>query len=68
MLLREMFGEKKIKGGRAIREYLGWSHGKFFRNLDKLKEKGAVWIELYGRPPRRYLCSYPSKLEDYKER
>jgi hypothetical protein len=58
--------EKPLNGGEEICTFLGWSQSKLYRKLPELKGNAVVWYEWHGRPPRRYLSSYPSLLIDYK--
>ncbi len=55
-----------LQGREAIRAFLGWEWGKYYRKLPDLINAGRVWYEWCGRPPHKQPCSYPILLLRYK--
>ena len=46
-----------------ILKIFGWSRAKFFKNLPELKSAGVVFNRYQGRPPKRRLCAFPSRIQ-----
>ena len=55
--------EQLLKGAKRIYAYLGWSRSKFYSVLPELISSTVVFKMWLDKPPREYLCSYPSRLQ-----
>lgn len=48
-----------------ILKVLGWSERKFYYNRNELVELGIVFYRREGRPPRRKIYAFPSRIQRY---
>jgi len=49
----------------GILKTLGWSKAKFYYKKKELISSGVVFYRNQGRPPRRRLCAFPSKIKNW---
>jgi len=45
-----------------ILRILGWSRRKFFMQREDLQSAGAIFYRKQGRPPRKRICAFPSRI------
>lgn len=43
----------------------GWSRRKFYYKLQELRSCGVVMYRYEGRPPRKRICAFPSKIQKW---
>lgn len=48
-----------------ILEVFGWSRRKFFYWRQELKDAGVIFYRNEGRPPRRRVYAFPSRIQKF---
>jgi hypothetical protein len=49
----------------SILRILGWSRAKFFNKKEELHNCGAIFYINQGRPPRKRIYAFPSRLRNW---
>ncbi len=57
--------ETAVQGWRAIAKTVGWSLRSAYRRRDELREAGVVFYRKTGRPPKKAVFHFPSRLKDW---
>jgi len=55
--------ETAIIGWKAIAEMFNCSERKMRSHRNELKKSGAIFYMWMGRPPRKRVCAWPSRLQ-----
>lgn len=60
--------EVAIQGWAAIAKFFNCSERKMRNYRDELLTSGVIFFMNLGRPPRRTVCAFPSKLRNWAGR
>jgi len=57
--------EIAVQGWQAIARSVGWSLRSAYRRRDELKKAGVIFYRKTGRPPKKAVFHFPSRLRDW---
>jgi len=57
--------ETAVQGWRAIARTVGWSLRSAYRRREALQKAGVIFYRRTGRPPKRAVFHFPSRLKDW---
>lgn len=57
--------EKSIEGWLAIAELFQVSTRTMIKRKEELQKSGAIYYRIKGKPPRKVVCAFPSKLKQW---